>query len=239
MMKRYHQVGVILSLSLLFLQPAFASISIGTSRVIFAGSESSQSVDINNRSHTQPYLINVGISESLSAKSSDNVFMPVPALFRIESDASNKIRIVKKSNSLPRDRESVFYLNIMSIPTGKAGQGNNENTVGGTLQVATGNTVKLFYRPDNLPMTQKEAMGKLQFSRTGQGVKVTNPTPYYISLNKLMIDGKKIKLDVIKGTSMVAPFAANTYPVSVGQGKAEWAAINDFGGVEAFRGAVH
>lgn len=238
-MKLYLKAGVMLSLSLLFIQPAAASISIGASRVIFSGNESSQSVDINNRSHNQPYLINVGISESLSAKSSDTIFMPVPALFRIESDSMNKIRIMKKSNSLPRDRESIFYLNIMSIPTGKAGQGNNDNTVGGTLQVATGNTVKLFYRPDNLPMTQKEAMGQLQFSRSGQGVKVQNPTPYYISLNKLMIDGKKIKLDVIKGTSMVAPFSANTYPVSVGQGKAEWAAINDFGGVEAFRGTVH
>ncbi|MBV6819547.1 molecular chaperone [Rahnella sp. PD12R] len=238
-MKFHHKAGVILSLSLFLIQPVYASISIGASRIIFSANDSSQSVDINNRSANQPYLINVGISDSLSTKSTDSAFMPAPALFRIESDSTNKIRILKKTNSLPRDRESVFYLNIMAIPTGKSGQNNTGNSVGGTLQVATGNTVKLFYRPDNLPMTQKEAMGKLQISRTGQGVKVMNPTPYYISLNKLMIDGKKIKLDVIKGTSMVAPFAANNYAVSVGQGKAEWAAINDFGGVEAFRGTVN
>ncbi|WP_407437119.1 molecular chaperone [Lelliottia sp.] len=238
-MKFHHKAGVILSLSLFLIQPVYASINIGASRIIFSANDSSQSVDINNRSPNQPYLINVGISDSLSTKSTDSAFMPAPALFRIESDSTNKIRILKKTNSLPRDRESVFYLNIMAIPTGKSGQNNTGNSVGGTLQVATGNTVKLFYRPDNLPMTQKEAMGKLQISHTGQGVKVLNPTPYYISLNKLMIDGKKIKLDVIKGTSMVAPFAANTYPVSVGQGKAEWVAINDFGGVEAFRGTVN
>lgn len=238
-MKFHHKAGVILSLSLFLIQPIYASINIGASRIIFSANDSSQSVDINNRSENQPYLINVGISDSLSTKSTDSAFMPAPALFRIESDSTNKIRILKKTNSLPRDRESVFYLNIMAIPTGKSGQNNTGNSVGGTLQVATGNTVKLFYRPDNLPMTQKEAMGKLQISRKGQGVNVLNPTPYYISLNKLMIDGKKIKLDVIKGTSMVAPFAANTYPVSVRQGKAEWAAINDFGGVEAFRGTVN
>lgn len=238
-MKYHYKAGIILTLSLFLIQPALASISIGASRVIFTGNDSAQSVDINNRSANQPYLINVGISDSLTTKSTNSAFMPAPALFRIESDSTNKIRILKKTNLLPRDRESVFYLNIMAIPTGKSGQNNNDNTVGGTLQVATGNTVKLFYRPDNLPMTQKEAMGKLQFIRTGQGVKVVNPTPYYISLNKLMIDSKKIKLDVIKGTSMVAPFAANTYPVSIGQGKAEWAAINDFGGVEAFRGTVN
>lgn len=238
-MNVYHKAGVILSLSILLAQPVWAGISIGSSRIIFSEKEGSQSIDINNRSNNQPYLINVGISDSLSAKPTNSAFIPVPALFRIESDSLNKIRILKKSHSLPHDRESVFYLNVMAIPTGKTGQGSRDNTVGGTLQVATGNTIKLFYRPDNLPMTQKESMGKLQFSRTGQGVKVTNPTPYYISLNKLMIDGKRIKLDVIKGTSMLAPFAANSYSVSVGQGTAEWAAVNDFGGVEAFRGSVH
>jgi fimbrial chaperone protein len=238
-MKFYQKLGVILSLSVLLAQPALAGISVGASRIIFSEADSSQSVDINNRSHNQPYLINVGISESLSAKSTDSVFMPTPALFRIEPDSSNQVRILKKTNSLPRDRESVFYLNVMAIPTSKAGQSDSENKVGGTLQVATGNTIKLFYRPSNLPLAQKEAMGKLQLSREGKGIKVSNPTPYYISMKTLMIDGKKVKLDVIKGTSMIAPFAANVYPVTAGQGKAEWAAINDFGGVETFRGTVN
>lgn len=238
-MKFYHKLGVFLSLCTLLAQPAIAGISIGASRVIFPGTDSSQSVDISNRSHNQPYLISVGISDSLAAKSASNAFMPAPALFRIESDATNKIRILKKSNSLPSDRESVFYLNITAIPTGKAGQDNNDNKLGGTLQVATGNTIKLFYRPDNLSMTQKEAMGKLQFSKSGNSIKVSNPTPYFISMKTLLIDGKKVKLDVIKGTSMIAPFASNVYPVVAGQGKAEWAAINDFGGVETFRGTVN
>ncbi|HGM5489491.1 TPA: molecular chaperone [Serratia fonticola] len=238
-MKFYQKLGVVLSLSLLLVQPALAGISVGASRIVFSEADSSQSVDINNKSQNQPYLINVGISESLSAKSADSVFMPTPALFRIEPDSLNKIRILKKTNSLPRDRESVFYLNVMAIPTSKAGQDNRENKVGGTLQVATGNTIKLFYRPSDLSITQKEAMGKLQFSREGKGVKVSNPTPYFISMKTLMIDGKKVKLDVIKGTSMIAPFASNVYPVTAGQGKAEWAAINDFGGVETFRGAVN
>lgn len=238
-MKCYCKLGIILSLSLFLIQPAMASIGIGASRIIFAESDSSQSININNRSQNQPYLINVGISDSLSAKSTNSVFMSTPALFRIEPDSMNKVRILKKSNAMPKDKESVFYLNIMAIPTGKTGQDSNDDKVGGTLQVATGNTLKLFYRPDNLPITHKEAMGKLQFSKEGQGIKVSNPTPYFISLNKLQIDGSKVKLDVIKGTSMIAPFASNTYPVAAGKGKAEWAAINDYGGVEKFSGTVN
>jgi fimbrial chaperone protein len=238
-MTLYHKLGMVLSLSLLLIEPVFASIGVGASRIIFAESDKSQSVDINNRSHNQPYLINVGISDSVTAKATNSAFMPAPALFRIEPDTTNKIRILRKTSHLPRDRESVFYLNILAIPTGKAGQDSDDSTIGGTLQIATGNTLKVFNRPANLPMTHKAAMGKLQFSRAAQGIKVTNPTPYYISLNKLVIDGKAAKLDVIKGTSMMAPFSASQYPLTAGQGKAEWAAINDFGGVETFHGTVN
>lgn len=238
-MKIYQKLGLILSLSVLLTHSALASISVGTTRIIIREPESSQSVDINNRSQNQPYLINVGISDNLSGKESNSAFIATPALFRIEPGASHKVRVLKKSNNMPGDRESVFYFNVMAIPTGKAGMNNANNSVGGALQVATGNTVKLFYRPGNLSMTQKEAMSKLQFSRDGQGVKVSNPTPYFISFKKLVIGGKRVGLDVVKGTAMVAPFASQVYPVAVGNGKAEWVAINDFGGGEKFSGSVN
>ncbi len=238
-MKIYQKLSIILCLSTLWIQPTLASISVGSSRIIFPSAENSQSVEINNRSPNQPYLINVGISESLSTKSSDGPFIATPALFRIEPGASNKVRILKKPNALPRDRESIFYFSVLAIPASKSGKVNDNNDLGGSLQVATGNTIKLFYRPNDLSMTQQEAMGKLQFFRQGNNVRVSNPTPYFISLNQLVIDGKKIKLDVVKGTSMVAPFATNVYPVIVGTGTATWKAINDYGGEETFHATVN
>lgn len=50
-MKFIHKLGVILSLGILLTPPAIASISVGASRIIFTASDSSQSIDINNRSH--------------------------------------------------------------------------------------------------------------------------------------------------------------------------------------------
>lgn len=238
-MKLYQKWVLLISLIILQVPVSMANIAVGASRIIYLASESGKSIDISNRSHRRHYLISVSIDDSLTAKSASSVFMPTPALFRIEPDAGNKIRILKKSDGLPQDRESVSYLTITAIPTGKAVDDSKKNNVGGNLQVATGNTVKLFYRPDNLPITQKEAMGKLQFSREGQSTRVTNPTPYFISLNKLTIDGKKVPLDVIKGTSMIAPYASHLYPVSAVQGNAQWVAINDFGGTETFHGALH
>lgn len=237
-MKFYQKLGLALTLSALFVHPALASISVGTSRIIFHQDNNSQSVDINNSSKHQTYLINVGISDTVNAKSTSSAFMPTPALFRIEPDSTNTVRILKKGQTLPGDRESVFYFNTMAVPTSKASEGNTSNHLGGTLQVATGNTVKLFYRPDNLPMTQKEAMGKLQFVREGNSVRVSNPTPYFISLKNLTINGHTVRLNVIKGTSMIAPYAAISYPVPAGQGPTKWTAINDFGAGETFNGAV-
>lgn len=238
-MKLYQKLSIILCLSTLWSLPALAGISIGSSRIIFHSVENNQSVEINNRSPNQPYLINVGISDSLSTKSADSPFIVTPTLFRIEAGHSNKVRILKKPNTLPQDRESVFYFSALALPASKSGKVTDSNNLGGALQVATGNTIKLFYRPNDLPMTQKEAMGKLQFSRQGNNVRVSNPTPYFISLNQLVIDGKKIKLDVVKGTSMVAPFAANVYPAIVGTGTATWKAINDYGGEETFHATVN
>lgn len=237
-MKLYQRLSIVLCLGIPWIHPALASISIGSSRIIFLDTEKSQSVEINNRSPNQPYLINIGISESLSTTPSDDTFIATPALFRMEAGENNKVRILKKTNILPQDRESVFYFNVLAIPASKS-VGDNGNNITGSLQVATGNTIKLFYRPNGLSITQKEAMGKLQFSRQGNNVRVSNPTPYFISLNQLVIDGKEIKLDVVKGTSMVSPFAANVYPSIVGKGTATWKSINDYGGEETFYATVN
>lgn len=237
-MKLYHKLILLSALIFSCLQPALGSIIVGASRIIFHESCSSQSVEINNRSSNQPWLINVGISDNLVTGTSSSAFIATPALFRVESGGGNAVRIIKKTNDLPRDRESVFYLNVMAIPAGKAGDNNRDGQLGGALQVATGNTVKLFYRPAGLPLTQKEAMGKLQFSRDSQGLSVYNPTPYYISLRKLSIDGKPIKLNIIAGTSMVAPYSSNNYRFNGQAVRAEWSAINDYGGKETFHATI-
>ena len=231
--------GLAMVLALANVQPALASTSVGASRIIFNADESSKSVDINNTSTAQPYLIKIDISSDISGKAVGTPFVVTPALARIEPGTTNKVRILKASGSLPNDRESVFYFNSMAIPTSKVGNAQSSTSLDGALQIATGNTVKLFYRPGNLGMTQKEAMGKLQFTSDGKGTKVSNPTPYYISISKLIIAGTSVKLDVMNGSSMIAPFGSHVYSVNAARGNVVWNAINDFGAMERFDGAIN
>lgn len=55
------------------------------------------------------------------------------------------------SYSLPKDRESVFYLNIFDIPT-KLENKQDKNV----LQLAIKSRIKLFYRPKELTTSPEE-----------------------------------------------------------------------------------
>ncbi|MEI4920348.1 fimbria/pilus periplasmic chaperone, partial [Klebsiella pneumoniae] len=89
------------------------------------------------------------------------------------------------ADGLATDRESLFYFRSVAMPAGEKQSASPSSVVGGSLQVSTATVVKLFYRPGGLALPQQQAMGMLQFSSTGQGLRVTNPTPYYITLADL------------------------------------------------------
>ena len=189
-------------------------------------------------SHKPPYLVKAQILENPYRDMGETPFIVTPSLFRLEPGATNQIRIMKKNVALPQDKESVFYLRTIAIPTSEKGLSQSQSNIGGTVQVSTGNIIKLFYRPDNLNMTQKQAMQSLKFSQTRDGVKVSNPSPYYISLDTLKIANKNVSLSMKQNNSMIAPFSSYSYSNTPQQGTVEWKAINDYGGTEVFHGQI-
>ncbi|HIC8852873.1 TPA: fimbrial biogenesis chaperone, partial [Klebsiella pneumoniae] len=148
--------------------------------------------------------------------------------------------VVKKpgADGLAKDRESLFYFRSVAMPAGGKQSASPSSVVGGSLQVSTATVVKLFYRPGGLALPQQQAMGMLQFSSTGQGLRVTNPTPYYITLADLKVAGVRVPLSAVAGNTMIAPFGAQLYARAPHQGRVEWKAINDYGGTEVFHGSV-
>lgn len=99
--------------------------------------------------------------------------------------------------SLPADRESLFILNVAALPAQEQNsQLKNENQ----LQVAVRNRMKIFYRPAKLSGNALEAYQQLRWSRNNEVVTIFNPTPWYVTLYNLSIDGKSIN------GGMVAPF---------------------------------
>ncbi|WP_127959443.1 molecular chaperone [Serratia microhaemolytica] len=241
LLKKIKKIGVLLSLCGATSGPALAGISIDSSRIVFHASNDSrgQSVGVTSAaSSPQPYLVKAQVTRDLQGLETQTPFVVTPALFRLEPGSTNQVLVMKRSGKLPQDRESIFYFRSLAMPAGKKLSPNEAPVIGGTLKVATAAVIKLFYRPAGLKFSQRQAMGMLQFSRSEQGLKVNNPTPYYITLSTLHVAGSVVSLNIADGETLIAPFSHKIYINAPQQGKVEWKAINDFGATEAFYGTV-
>ncbi|WGZ55773.1 molecular chaperone [Providencia alcalifaciens] len=227
---------------LLLSASSLAGVAIDATRIIFSVSDNTtgKSVGITSSSQSAtPYLIKAQILQTPYGDNGETPFVVTPSLFRLEPGSTNQVRIMKKNGALPQNKESVFYFRTVAMPTSEKGLNTPQNNIDGAVQVSTGNVIKLFYRPDNLGMTQPQAMKSLTFSSVNNGVKVTNPSPYYITLDSLKIANKSVPLSATAGNNMIAPFGSVTYSHVQRQGTVEWKAINDYGGKDEFHAQIH
>jgi P pilus assembly chaperone PapD len=234
--------NILLAGGLLWLSASsWAGIALDATRIIFSSADdiSGQSVGvISSGDSLTPYLIRTQILATPYSDEGSTPFLVTPSLFRLEPGATNQVRIMKKNVSLPQDKESIFYLRAIAIPTSDKAQAESKSNIGGNVQISTGSVIKLFYRPAHLAMPQQQAMKSLIFTRSENGITVYNPSPYYITLNSLKIANTVIPISVKKGNTLIAPMSRNTYSRVPQQGAVEWKALNDYGGVEVFHGKV-
>lgn len=195
---------------------AYAGVIIGGTRVIFDGGKKEASISINN-ADSVPYLIQswVDMPEGNANKAP---FIVTPPLYRLDGGQQNIERILL-SGSLPQDKENLFWLNIKAIPSAS----KQENS----LQIAVKTRIKLIYRPSGLKgTTPEEQANKLTWSRSGNKLKVTNPTQYVINFNEISVGDKK--LDEV---SWVAPGATAVFslPAGANGNHISFKVINDYG----------
>ncbi|EKT60168.1 molecular chaperone [Providencia sneebia] len=216
---------------------AKGGISISQTRVIFDANMKSTKVTLNNRSD-QVYLVNSRVQRTPdnTVKSTETLpFIVTPPLFRLEKESRNTVLISKNDTSaLPTDRESVFYLSFLAIPSVKKGIEANSSAT--TTQVSFGirTLIKLFYRPEGLAISPLAAPGKFSFSSDGIMLHVKNPTPYYQTLAQLSVNGRLV--NVREQGAMVAPFSSQAYAVKGLADDIQWSVIDDHGGLsETFR----
>lgn len=123
---------------------------------------------------------------------------------------------------MPVDRETLFELSIASVPSGKV-----ENQ---SVKVAMRSVFKLFWRPEGLPGDPLEAYQQLRWTRNSQGVQLTNPTPYYINLIQVSVNGK-----ALSNVGVVPPKSQRqtSWCQAIALCHVARRAINDYGGLSA------
>lgn len=228
---------------LVFLIPfsACAGISLNATRVVFSENKSHQGTGVGVTSSTSsasPYLVKARVVSSPDGADTDTPFVVSPSLFRLEPGTTNQLRIMQHRGGLPKDRESVYYLQVIAQAAGKNNDADAQQIVGGAVIVSSSTVIKLFYRPSGLAVSPQNAMAGLQFSRKGQQLYVYNPSPYFITLSSLSAGGQAVPLSAAKQNTMLAPFSGLTYAVNPPAGPVTWKAINDYGGTEVFSGEL-
>ena len=200
-----------------------AGVVIGGTRVIYPAGKKTVSLTVMNDKTSGVYLVQSWIESNAIGQSSP--FIITPPIFRMNPGEENLLRIVFIGGTLPQDRESVFWLNVKSIPAT-----DDSIAAENTLQMVVRSRIKLFYRPAGLPGTPEMSWQHLEFHNQGKQLIIKNPGAYSVSLYSLTIDGKEYD-DV----SMVPPKSQIALAVKRAS-QVTWRAINDYGGITS---AVH
>lgn len=209
-------------------------VSLGGTRLVFDGSKDAASMTVTNSSVADVWLMRFWVSpygeksDDPSAKDKASVpFAVTPPLYRLDPKSAVQLRINKLVDTLPQDRESVFYLNNLAIPP-KKGEKSYQKAVQSGLQFAVNTRIKLFYRPAaiNDANAVKAAPGKLTVTPSGKNLVVKNPTPWFVTMSQLAVNGKAVQTD--KDT-MVAPFGELSLPMTVAHGTFSYSTVDDRG----------
>lgn len=204
---------------------AHAAINIDRTRIIFNGNERSSSIVLENQSRHLPYLAQSWIENAQGVKD-NNYLMALPPMQRIEPTEKSQVRLMKMGTirQLPNDRETLFYFNVREVPP--------KSELENVMQVAIQSRIKLFYRPAEIkPHDGDVWQDRMQVSRNGQALTITNPTPYYITIGYMAGDDHRSfpNFDSV----MVAPFSHEQYttPASYRGNEYTLGFIDDYGGL--------
>lgn len=215
------RIGFTIIALLMTAQNCFAGgVALNATRVIYNGAKKEASLTVQNHNQKEEFLIQSWIDDIHGSKKTP--FIITPPLFKLDPQKNNVLRIVNIEDTLPQDRESVFWINVKAIPAKSA-----ENEDKNVLQIAVRTRLKLFYRPKGLQGDVLGAMKQLRFSRSGNQLIVNNDSAFNLTFNRFSVNGKSIE----RAGMVLAKGALNIdVPGGVGSAnKVEYTIINDFG----------
>lgn len=195
-------------------------------RVIYDGNQKESTIAIQNQGKEQ-WLVQSSVSndgiQGRDAGEPKPPFDVSPALLRLGPDGNSSLHIRRASGNPPVDRESVYWLVIKTIP-------NEQNKQENTLTMSVIQRLKLFYRPAGIKAPANADYKKLMFSKDGENLRVSNPTPYYVTFYSLKVGDE----DIQTNGRMVPPKGAVSYKLASGAKinghQVTWQVINDYAG---------
>ncbi|EOC6713707.1 fimbrial chaperone [Escherichia coli] len=227
-MNNFGKTALTALLSLSFCSQAMAAFTLNGTRFIYEEGKKNVSFEVTNNAE-KTYGGQVWIDNT---NQGNGVYMvPQPPFFKAGAKQKQIIRIMSMGSNLPKNRESLFWLNVQEVPP----KPEMKDTDGSVLTIAMNTRVKLIYRPTSIKDGRKDAEKQLKLVQHGGDTWLKNPTPYYMAIVNVKHGGKDIVLSekVMKEIAQLEPFSG----VNLGKrvsGYISVDAVNDWGGVQSY-----
>ncbi|MGK3193187.1 fimbrial biogenesis chaperone [Enterobacter soli] len=217
-MRKLSQAFIYLSLIMPTLSHA-AGVQIGRTRIIYNAEKKEIALPLVNKDNALPWLIQSWTDTG--DETTRGPFIVTPPLFRLDAQKEQSLRIAWNSSSLPEDRESLFYMNIRTIPA-TAKEDSDKNM----LRLIYKTRLKLFWRPSGLKGTPGDTCKNLHFRQEKSDVIVINDGAFYSVFDSLQFGNTPLpKADMVAPLSRIAvPLPAKASGTQI-----SWRCITDYG----------
>lgn len=227
-----------LAAALLLPAPADAAISVNRTRLIVTEQAREATPQVLNEGN-RPVLIQAWVDTGQEQARVERIHAPFivdPPMFRLEPGQSRSLRVlmVQPAQALQQDRESLFWFNVLEIPSKPEASGN-------FLQISFRTRLKVFYRPESVAKREPSESERLTFAIEREGLRpavlsIRNPSPWHRTIDTLALvdpNGVETALDSV----MIAPGQTLELPLkyrgAAGSAAAGWrvrfSTIDDFG----------
>ncbi|MEE9682555.1 molecular chaperone [Lelliottia amnigena] len=213
--------------TLLWSTISHASLTLDVDRLVYKENEGDASLTIHS-TEERAYLIQSWVDAGDSTVKTTLPFVVTPPLFRLAPHSDNVIRVMYLGNGLPKDRESLFWLDVKGVP----GLNDEESKAESRMVLAINNRIKFFFRPNGLKGDPGVAMKELHWIHTGNTLTAKNDSPYYLVLNNIICDKENIPVSVVENNTVIPPFGSKSFKLKhdpISGSNVEWNALNDFG----------
>ncbi|HEI8868465.1 TPA: molecular chaperone [Serratia odorifera] len=224
-------------LSLIVALSAEAGIMPASTRVVYEAHQREKTLMLVN-TNRYPIIVQSWVDKGAGdPDTTEAPFVVLPAVFRLQPERTQGIKIVYNRDPMPADRETLFWLNLYEIPP--TTHMPNDNT---KVTLTMNTQLKLFFRPAGIMATLSEVADKLVFrirvEPDGSYIECQNPGPLHVSLTSVALVAAGNQYAVEKQPDMmIGPFSSRRYrfsaaPPSNTSSQVKFQYLNDAGGVQ-------
>lgn len=198
-------------LLVLLLLPANAMAALAVSGTRFVHEEGTQVlvVPLRNAGST-PLLVQGWLDDGNPQEGPDAVSVPfflTPPLQRLEPGASTRVEVRRTGEALPPDRESLFWINLLEVPSSPA-------IASDLLRLSYRLRMKLLYRPAALPGAAGDAASSVRWewlAGAAPRLRLHNPSVFHVSYPKVELwSGVRVTM---LGQVTVPPMSVTELPL--------------------------